>query len=247
MIQQSFIFLEGIGNGKEKKLWKQGVSDWQKYLDFKANGVSSKTRIKHSLQIKQAERSLKEYDYSFFHKNLAQNQHWRLFNQVKDNLVYLDIETSGYYGDITVIGMYDGNQTMTMVRGKNLDKELFNKTLAQYDGIVTFNGSSFDLPIIKKYFNTDFSNKVHIDLRHVCSKIGLVGGLKKIERDVGIKRADEVSDISGADAVYLWQQYRATGNQKYLQLLVQYNEEDIVNLEPLAKKVISELWKSLRS
>jgi len=247
MIKESFIFLEGFGAIREKRLWEQGINNWDAFVNNKFKGLSTRNKIKHDLQLRQAERSLSDYNYDFFFKNLQRNQHWRLFNQVKDNLVYLDIETSGYYGDITVIGLYDGDQTMTMVRGRNLDKELFNKTINRYDGIVTFNGSSFDLPVISRYFGTDFSKHIHIDLRHVCSKIGLTGGLKKIEKDTGIKRADDVADVSGEDAVRLWQQYRATGNKKYLQTLVQYNEEDIVNLEPLAKMAIPKAWKELKS
>ena len=81
----------------------------------------------------------------------------------------------------------------------------------------------------------------------MCSKIGLTGGLKAIEKKLKISRAKEVQDIAGNDAVYLWQQFKATGNKKYLNLLVQYNEEDIVNLEPLAKKVIPDLWNAIRS
>ncbi|MBW3022318.1 ribonuclease H-like domain-containing protein, partial [Candidatus Woesearchaeota archaeon] len=33
--------------------------------------------------------------------------------------------------------------------------------------------------------------------------------------------------------VDLWKAYHASGDKEYLQLLVQYNEEDIVNLKPL--------------
>ncbi|MBS3128824.1 ribonuclease H-like domain-containing protein [Candidatus Woesearchaeota archaeon] len=245
MIRESFIFLEGVGSLREKKLWQQGINHWDHFLEQPVQGIAQKTKVKHAFQIKQAERALQDYDFSFFHTTLPKNQHWRLFQQIKDNVVYLDIETSGYYGDITVLGMYDGQQTMTMVKGKNMDKELFNKTLQNYDGIATFNGSSFDLPIITRYFGTNFNNHVHIDLRHVCSKIGLRGGLKNIEKEIGLKRAEEVAGVTGEDAVYLWQQYQATGNAKYLQLLVQYNEEDIVNLEPLAKKVIPQVWKAI--
>lgn len=168
---------------------------------------------------------------------------WRIYNQFKDNILFVDIETSGFYGDITVIGVYDGENTKTMVRGINLDKDLLKKTLAQANMLVTFNGSSFDLPVIERYFQNVIPNVPHVDLRHVCSKIGLIGGLKNIEKEVGINRAKELEGVDGSDAVYLWQQYKATGNREYLNTLVQYNEEDIINLKPLAEFAINKLWK----
>ena len=182
----------------------------------------------------------------FFAEKFPFSQQWRLWNQFRDDAVFLDIETSGYYGDITVIGLYDGRETKTMVRGFNLNKEVFEKEMSKYKMVVTFNGASFDLPVINRYFRTKF-NMPHIDLRFACSKVGLNGGLKAIERKIGIKRADEVSTIMGSDAVYLWNMWKTTGNRKHLDLLVQYNEEDIVNLKPLAEKVIPDLWKRTRS
>jgi len=49
------------------------------------------------------------------------------------------------------------------------------------------------------------------------------------------------------EAVYLWHQFKSTGNKKYLDLLVKYNEEDIVNLKPLAEYAIPELWNKIRN
>jgi len=178
---------------------------------------------------------------------LTLGQTWRLYNQFREDAVFLDIETSGFYGDITIIGMYDGQDTKTMVRGHNLDKELLKKALSQYKLIITFNGASFDLPVIRRYFGDVVPAIPHIDLRHVCSKLDLHGGLKKIEKTLGIRRAEEVEGITGEDAVYLWQQYKATGKQGYLETLVKYNEEDIVNLLPIADTTIARLWEQTRS
>jgi len=137
--------------------------------------------------------------------------------------------------------LYDGHNTQMFVRGFNLNRDLIMDALSRYKMIVTFNGASFDLPVIQRYFQFDF-NHVHIDLRHVCSKLGYVGGLKSIEKQMGIKRADEVKDVTGCEAVYLWNMWKSTGKKEYLDLLVQYNEEDIVNLEPIANKCIKSLW-----
>ena len=43
---------------------------------------------------------------------------------ISDTLA-LDIETSNYYGDVTVVGLYNGEDVVTLVRGFNLDR--FNR------------------------------------------------------------------------------------------------------------------------
>ncbi len=132
------------------------------------------------------------------------------------------------------------------MRGFNLDRKLFQKEMQKYKMLITFNGRSFDMPVIKKYFNLNFEMP-HVDLRFVCQRIGYTGGLKKIEETLGIKRQEEVEGMSGEDAVTLWHLWKQTGDRKHLEKIVKYNEEDIVNLLPLAKQMIPQLWEKTRS
>ena len=129
----------------------------------------------------------------------------------------------------------------------NLDKDVLKKELQKHKLIVTFNGLSFDIPVLKRYFGNIIPDIPHIDLRHVCSKIGLKGGLKTIEEIMGIKRPALLRNYNGDDAVMLWDMYHATGKRKYLNLLVEYNEEDIINLKPIADFAIKELWKKIKN
>ena len=55
-----------------------------------------------------------------------------------------------------------------------------------------------------------------------------------IEAEMGISRSDETSGLRGSDAIALWHAYRA-GDDDALDLLLTYNLEDAVNLEPLAE------------
>lgn len=246
MISQSFIFLDRVSQNTEKKIWDQDIHTWDDFTSANSVfGFSKCRKAYYNLKLEKAKKNLKAENMDFFAHHFPRNQHWRLFNQFKDEACYLDIETSGYYGSITVIGIYDGHDTKTMVRGVNLNKDLLVNELKKYKLILTFNGSSFDLPVINRYFNMNI-DLPHIDLRHVCSKIGLTGGLKKIEKTLNIKRADEVTDVDGMEAVYLWQKFKGTGDRKYLELLVKYNEEDIINLKPLAEHSIKELWKTIK-
>ena len=64
------------------------------------------------------------------------------------------------------------------IGGENIQKEL-----SKYKMFVTFNGASFDIPVIKKQFNIPFIMP-HADLRFAAKKIGLSGGLKSIEKEI---------------------------------------------------------------
>lgn len=242
MIKKSFIFLDKVSHASEKKIWEQKINTWDHFLEAKAVDGFGKTRkIFCDQQIHNAKRAVTEDDVQALSVLFPKAEHWRLYEAYKDEACFLDIETSGYYGDITVIGMYDGRETKTMVKGKNLDPHLLRNLLSQYKLLITFNGLSFDVPVINRYYPNTVPQIPHIDLRHPLAKLGFSGGLKRIEQTLGIERAKEMQGISGADAVVLWQKYKATGNEKYLELLVQYNEEDIINLKPLAEFVYKEM------
>ena len=246
MIRNSFIFLDKIGPIKEKNIWDQGINSWDSFLDNNIFGISRYRKPYYDRQILNARKNLYLDNSAYFTKILPLSDHWRLYNYFKEDAVFLDIETSSYYGNVTVVGLYDGVETKTMVRGMNLDKENLKKELQKYKLIVTFNGLSFDIPFLKRYFGNIIPDIPHLDLRHVCAKIGLKGGLKIIEEIMEIKRPNQLKNYHGDDAVMLWEMYRATGKEKYLNLLVEYNEEDIVNLKPIAEYAIKELWKKTK-
>ncbi len=246
MIQNSFIFLPRITPKKEKIIWSQNVHSWDDFLKTEQiKGVTEAKKPSYDRLINDAKKHLIDDNEKFFKEVFPTGETWRLYNQFKNDVCFLDIETTGYYGDITVLGLYDGHDTKTFVKGQSLFKDKIEDELSKYKMLITFNGASFDLPVIRRQFNIDF-NVPHIDLRFAAKKIGLSGGLKKIEHEIGIKRADEVQGVTGEDAVMLWRQYRATGEKKYLDLLVQYNEEDIINLKQLSEYVIPRLWKQTR-
>lgn len=244
MIRRSFIILDGVGKTKEQKIWNSGITSWNHFIEAKrVNGISEIRKNYFDRQLKNADKELKENNSRFFTNILPSVESWRLYNEFKDECCFLDIETSNFFGNITVIGMYDGKETKQMVRGFNLDKEVLKKELEKYKILVTFNGKAFDVPVINKFFNKVVPDVPHIDLMHTCRKVGLTGGLKLIEKLVGISRAEEVQEVKSEDAIYLWHMWERTGDRNYLDLLVKYNEEDIVNLKPLMEHCYSKLTK----
>ncbi len=107
--------------------------------------------------------------------------------------------------------------------------------------IVTFNGASFDLPMIEHQYPGSVPSIPHLDLRFLARRCGLSGGLKNIEIQMGIKRPDDVLGMSGEDAVRLWRTYERDSNRNALKLLLKYNMEDIVNLEQMSEVLIQEI------
>jgi len=243
LLEHTFIHIQGIGYKTESNLWKKGLLTWQDFLKH-GEPIFSRARdqfIREELEISSEHCN----DILFFRRRLSSGDMWRIFDAFKEKAVYLDIETSGGYqgmDEITVIGLYDGCNVQTFVNGSNLDE--FEISISQYDLVITFNGTTFDLPFIRRWFPNISLPPAHIDLRFLLNKLGYRGGLKKIEKDLGLDRAPEIDGIGGYDAVLLWKAYQ-WGDQEALDRLIQYNTADIVNLKPLMEMGYREMKAKL--
>jgi len=184
------------------------------------------------------------HDIRFFEERLSSSEIWRLYEAFHAKAVFLDIETSGGYqgvDEITMIGIYDGQRAQTFVNGMNLYD--FEKAIAAFDLLVTYNGSSFDVPFIRRSFPGITLPPAHIDLRPLLGRLGHKGGLKGIEKQFGLVRDPSLSHMDGYDAVKLWCSYQS-GDAAALDLLRRYNRADAVNLKPLME-MASEKMKAV--
>ena len=155
---------------------------------------------------------------------------------------YLDIETTGlcsFYDEITVIGVCLANNfenRLVQLVGGDVTRSNLLRTLRCVNTIYTYNGSRFDLPFIKAKLEIDLKDHFkHTDLMYDCWKQNLKGGLKGVERLLGIKR--QLLDVDGYMAVQLWWDYINNLNEQSLQTLLEYNREDLVNLRMLRRKL----------
>ncbi|MBS3096965.1 ribonuclease H-like domain-containing protein [Candidatus Woesearchaeota archaeon] len=245
MITQSFIFLERVGNKIEKNIWKNGINTWDNFLTKKyIKGLSRHRKLYYDRKILNARKALYSFDSAYFLDILPQSEMWRLYDFFREDAVFLDIETTGLSknnDDITVFGLYDGINTKIMIKGINLDYNALKKELQKYKLIVTFNGASFDLPFIEKRYPNLLPKVPNFDVRSITDRLGLTGGLKNIEKTLGIKRNPIIEKFYGGDALTLWRMYRATGDDYYLNLLVEYNEYDIMNLKIVAEHCVKKM------
>ena len=235
MLTNSYIHLPGIGATTERKIWDSGIKSWDEFREEPHRARLPESKIRSILEgISTSKEKLNVRDHTYFANNLPSKEHWRAYREFKDDTIFLDIETTGlspYYNEITMIGVYGRDGTKVFING--IDLEDFPQALEGCKVIVTFNGARFDLPFIEHNLpGVNFDHLLHIDLLYPLRRLGLTGGLKRIETELGLSRSDETTGLSGFDAVRLWYQYKR-GSQAALDTLVRYNIEDIQNLETI--------------
>ncbi len=244
MLKNTYIHIPNIGANTELKIWKCGIRSWEDYL--KSHNLIKLPRMKKRLLLSGLEESIEQLssgNHVYFARRIPANLQWRAYRHFKEKTAYVDIETTGLSPQndrITMIGIYNGKETRTYIRGLNLDE--VPAELEKYKQLITFNGARFDLPFIEREFPGTF-NHLHVDLLYPLKKIGYSGGLKKIESLLGMCRSDETAGITGFDAVRLWNRYER-GNTEALETLIRYNTEDIVNLEKIIQMTYPRMVES---
>ncbi|WP_372912761.1 ribonuclease H-like domain-containing protein [Salinigranum sp.] len=238
-VENSFIPVRGVGETTERRLWNHGVREWD---DFhrEVDGVGPTTAERIEAFIDEARPRLEDRDTAYFARTFPDNERWRLYESFRDDARFFDIETTGldhHRDTVTTVSVYGDGETTTLVAGDNLTAEALEEVFADAGLLVTFNGARFDVPFLETSFDVDLDYP-HLDLMYACRSVGLTGGLKTIEGEVGIDR--DRPDLSGRDAVRLWRQYER-GDDAALDTLVSYNREDTENLEVLADHVTARL------
>jgi uncharacterized protein YprB with RNaseH-like and TPR domain len=167
-------------------------------------------------------------------------------------LVYLDTETTGLAGRTGIcafligVGLLEGSRFTVhqyFLRDYPEEKAILAALadrLADYDGLVTFNGKTFDVPLLETRYalsciKSPFSRLVHLDLLHAARRLWKLRlescKLTHLEEHIlGIRRR---GDIPGADIPALYFEYLRTGNARGLQPVFFHNALDIVTLAAL--------------
>ena len=221
---------------------------WEDFISSESPaGISGGTKSIHDAKLEEARERLLVEDAAYFKSALANTEHWRLFDLFSQNAVCLDIETNGLPagagGYITVVGLYDGRRYTSLVRGQGLSAEAVSSALSGCKCLVTFYGSVFDVPFLEQTIPGFKLHSPHFDLCFALRKLGIKGGLKRIEGRFGISREDDLEGMDGYGAVILWKRANR-GDEKALDTLIRYNREDTVNLWRIAHKTYGMLMDS---
>lgn len=238
-VTASFVHFTPISESDEKRIWKANINDWNSFLESPPYTLFSKQTLEAVIkEIRESQRALEEGNALFFFKKFKQKHRPRLVCDFSDQIGFLDIETTGLDSredSITVISFLHCDEMSTFVSGRNLEE--FCELAERVPLWATFNGDRFDLGFIRRKFD-GFSPQGSLDLYPSSRYLGLRGGLKKIEMDLGFTR-DQSQGLSGRDAVRLWHLYRRREDEEALDTLVAYNREDVKSLPLLLSHLMT--------
>jgi uncharacterized protein YprB with RNaseH-like and TPR domain/predicted nuclease with RNAse H fold/dephospho-CoA kinase len=244
MLISTFRHFKGIGAKTERDLWRSGIWSWHEFESRHAVQLSMFEVAEQNAEVRQllnSKEALDREDADYFAINLPKHEHYRIALSFPLKTLFLDIETTGlsrYYDSITLVGWSTGREYNAYIRGD--DPEPLRKALAEAKAIVTFNGSLFDVPFLRDEFPELRMPAAHVDLRFLAKRVGLVGGQKEVECNVGLQRPGVLSGLRGEAAPLLWHRYRR-GDLDSLRLLLSYNHADIEGMKFILDTVIERL------
>jgi uncharacterized protein len=219
MIESSFCFLPGVCLRTERRFWREGVVTWEDFLNTQSlPRISGVRKSRFDEDIAQAG-ALRQTGHSLFCTDCPSTPSVQLYEWLRPRAIYLDIETNSF-GEITIVGLYAYGVYIALIRGESLDWRRLAEELSHYELLVTFYGTSFDLPMLAAHFPNLALNQLHLDLCGVGRTLGYRGGLKAIERRVGIERLPELNGFTGHDAVRQWNRWRHRRDDEARRLLL---------------------------
>lgn len=231
MVRATFQLVPGLGPSRERQLWEANVLDWTQIFDAPAAVLRPRLRSPLIDAVAAAEAAMAAGDLAALARRLPSREHWRLFGSFAERAVYLDIETDLEEG-VTAIGLLDARGPRVLLAGRDDLGGALAEAVPPSCLLVTFNGASFDLPVLERALPGWRRPAAHVDLRPVLGRLGYRGGLKAIEQETGIGRPEHLRGMSGQAAVWLWR-HGARGDREALRRFAEYNLYDAVNLRTL--------------
>lgn len=164
-----------------------------------------------------------------------------VYRRLLPHAVCLDIETTGWNGNVAVVGLYrpkEGAIEVTQfVRGQTLCTDALRDALKDVKLIITFNGNTHDLPKLRSEFPGAIPVTVaSLDLFEVAQALNLKAGLKLLEGQFNIERPEWVTRKRFI-AVKLWRLWSEKNMERALKSLLDYNAQDAENLYFLANEL----------
>lgn len=166
-----------------------------------------------------------------------------------ERLVYLDTETTGLAGGtgtcafLIGIGTVEGMQFVVrqyFLRDYPEEKAILHalaEVLNSYAGLVTYNGKTFDVPLLETRYalarlKSPFGRLLHVDALHPSRRLWRLRlescRLTDLERAVlGIERE---GDVAGSEIPGIYFDYLRTGDARGLQPVFYHNALDIMTL-----------------
>lgn len=170
-----------------------------------------------------------------------------------DQLIFLDTETTGLAGGagtfafLVGLGLWkaDGFQLIQLfMRGPQEEPAMLaalSQIIAPYSTVVTFNGKSFDIPLLNSRhlinsIPTPFVDMAHLDLLPLARRLWRnrlpSRALGSLERDIlGVARSGE--EIPGWMVPQMYVEYLQSGDARPMQGVLYHNAMDVLSLAAL--------------
>jgi len=170
--------------------------------------------------------------------------------------VFLDTETTGLAGGagtyifLIGAGYFEGDQFCVrqyFMRDFNEERALLsavNELLSKYEAIVSYNGKTFDVPLIQSRFimsgmKLNLKNPGHFDLLYPARRLWKRRlencSLSTVERDIlGVIRED---DVPGYLVPEIYFRYLKTKDARALKQVFEHNLQDILSLVALVSRM----------
>lgn len=251
MISEALRHIPGIGPARLSQLHAAGVRSWDDVLTMVPAAQTRRWGMLRE-ECQRCVAALAARDVRYFVDRFVAQDKWRILSHFIQDATFFDIETQGLEFDapVTVIGCWHRGELRTFVDGENLDE--FLDLLDSATLLVSFNGSSFDVPRILNAFHIPALPCPHLDMRWICYHRGWKGSLKEITAARGISRPTDLRNVEGSAAVELWNLWRYGQDRSALNRLVRYCSADVILLVILAQHLAgqhrnswSELWAKL--
>lgn len=242
MLRSTFQHLRGVGQKTEKALWKKGVLTWEDYELTYQRQSTLFCEIPINAPLAQSKLAYDKGDMGFFAETLCPAEYYRVALEFPQSVLFLDIETTGlslYYDIISIVGWSLGKNYGVYINGQDDDR--LREALGSAKLIVTFNGTLFDIKFLRKHFENLSIPAIHLDLRFFAKRVGLSGGQKAIEKQIGFHRESDVDGMLGEAAPILWHKYRR-GDKTAMQRLIQYNHADIEGMKWILDNCIEQYF-----
>ena len=136
------------------------------------------------------------------------------------------------------------DRVLDLAEGDSLRTEISRKfTAAALEDLLRGAGFAIERHYAAQGFKFDMP---HIDLMWPARALGLSGGLKDMEKQLGIARERELADIRGNEAIVLWGKWK-NGDRAAYERLVGYCKADCRNLRAFADAVYERTWAKVHT
>jgi len=166
-----------------------------------------------------------------------------------ERLVYLDTETTGLAGGtgtcafLIGVGTLEGTQFVVrqfFLRDYPEEKAMLRalaEILNSFEGLVTYNGKTFDVPLLETRYalarlKSPFARLLHLDALHPARRLWKLRleSCKLTELESAVLGIEREGDVAGSEIPGIYFEYLRSGDARGLQPVFYHNALDIMTL-----------------